>query len=92
MPTGFVVAYLIRHSLSLSHPLMACPRGAVPGACNYRDQQGRRRDFSGSPNVRRRPKGLRVVTEVSAPRIGALRSSLVDRRLVKTRKRCRSRH
>ena len=29
-------------------PTQGCPTRAVPGACNFRDQQGRRRDFSGS--------------------------------------------
>jgi hypothetical protein len=45
----------VRHSglckrplLSGPYPSGACPRSAVPGACNFRDQQGRRWDLSGS--------------------------------------------
>jgi hypothetical protein len=42
------------------------------GACNSRDQQGRRTDFPGSNDAPRRPQGLGVATDVSALRIGDL--------------------
>jgi hypothetical protein len=45
----------------------------VPGAGYFRERKGRRMGFPGAHNVRRRPQGLGVARDVSAPRIGVIR-------------------
>lgn len=48
----------------------ATPESAGPGACNFREQQGRCVGFSGAHIVPRRSQGLGVEPDLSAPRVG----------------------